>query len=84
MANLKSRDPERRARRMNDMIQTLDVDPVKLSQRRAGEAYAEAHVRCLDCSAVGECLTWLDGERSERPQPDFCPNVPLFETLKRG
>ncbi len=84
MADLKTRDPERQARRLKDMIETLDVDRAKLGRLRAGETFAEAHVRCLDCSAVGACLEWLASDPTERPQPDFCPNVPLFETLKRG
>jgi hypothetical protein len=74
---------ERRAVRMQEMMQSLDVDPTKLARQRGGDAYAEARARCLSCDASETCLRWLNTSTSGR-RPEFCPNLALFEACKRA
>jgi hypothetical protein len=74
---------ERRAVRMHEMMQRLDVDPARLARLRRGDAYAEAHARCLSCRASETCLRWLDGREEGDRRPQFCPNLALFEDCKR-
>ncbi len=78
-----SRTVERQARRMVDVMERLDVDPLKLARERRGEAYAEARGKCLHCSRAQECLRWLDGNAPEGGEPAFCSNLRLFERCKR-
>lgn len=78
-----SRLVERRARRMQDMMQRLDVDAAKLVRRDAGQAYAEARARCLGCDTARECLFWLSTETGLGVAPDFCANSELFETCRK-
>lgn len=77
------RHVERRASRMNEMMNHLDVDPVKLARQRAGDAYAEARGNCLNCSTAHECLYWLEAAGSRSEPPDFCPNIELFHACRR-
>ena len=71
-----------RAKRFSDMIERLDVDPLKLIRLRQGEAYEGARTTCLHCREAHVCLAWLEmvpaGER-----PDFCPSLALFESVRR-
>ena len=64
------RHVERRATRMADMIEQLDVDTTKLVRLRMGDAYAEARAKCLRCHGSRECLLWLDANSSEWRNPD--------------
>jgi hypothetical protein len=75
---------ERRAVRMHEMMRRLDVDPAKLARLHCGDAYAEAHARCLSCSASDKCLHWLDDPAEAEKRPEFCPNLALFEGCKRA
>jgi hypothetical protein len=68
---------------MHEMMQRLDVDPARLARLRRGDAYAEAHARCLSCRASETCLRWLDGREEGDRRPQFCPNLALFEDCKR-
>jgi hypothetical protein len=74
---------ERQARRMHTMMERLDVDPVALSRLRQGDAYCEARTRCLFCGTSERCLRWLDNPAAGM-RPEFCPNLPLFESCKRN
>ena len=47
-----------RAKRLHDMIERLDVDPLKLARLRQGEAYAEARDTCLKCHDAQSCVGW--------------------------
>jgi hypothetical protein len=78
-----SRTVERQARRMVEVMERLDVDPLKLARVRGGEAYAEARGKCLDCTRAQECLLWLNGNPPDGRGPDFCSNLALFESCKR-
>ncbi|MEQ8824371.1 MAG: DUF6455 family protein [Filomicrobium sp.] len=74
---------EMRARRMQDMVDALDVDEVALIRARSGEGYSQARSKCLHCYNADECLHWLKtDDRSDNP-PEFCPNFELFVSCKR-
>ncbi len=78
-----ARRVERQARRMQEIIQRLDVDTVALARLRQGDAYAEAFNRCLACGTSDKCLRWLDQPQPPGQRPSFCPNLSLFESLQR-
>jgi hypothetical protein len=75
---------ERRARRMHEMADCLQVDRRALARLRNGAAYAEARSRCLFCGTSDTCLRWLDDARDSGKRPTFCPNLQLFEACKRA
>jgi hypothetical protein len=77
------RHVERQAKRMNEVIERLDVDPMMLVRQRSGEAFAEARLACIRCSRVSECLAWLDNGGDVRSVQEFCPNAPLFASCRR-
>lgn len=74
---------ERRARRTQDMMDRLDVDPLKLARLERGQAYAEARQRCLECGTSDRCLRWLEMEQAGNSLPDFCPNLKVFLRCRR-
>lgn len=73
---------ERRARRMHEMADRLEVDRRALARLRNGAAYAEARSRCLFCGTSDTCLRWLDDTGCMGKRPTFCPNLQLFEACK--
>jgi hypothetical protein len=78
-----ARRVERQALRMHDMMRRLNVDAAALARLRQGNAYAEAHRRCLSCGTSDKCLRWLDEPPQPGRTPDFCPNLSLFDAFKR-
>jgi Family of unknown function (DUF6455) len=74
---------ERRALRMHEMMQRLDVDPAKLARLRGGDAYAKARATCLSCRASEGCLYWVGRPAQPGRRPAFCPNLALFEACRR-
>ncbi len=74
---------ERRACRMQEMMDRLGADAVTLVRQREGEAFAEARTRCLTCINANECLSWLDADPARTEVPAFCPNLPLFEACRK-
>jgi hypothetical protein len=78
------RSVERQARRLADVMERLDTDPGKLVRVRAGEAFAEARTKCLQCASARECLLWLDADPPGGEDPLFCPNLELFKDCKRA
>jgi len=74
---------ERRAKRTQDMIRRLNVDPLQLVRLKHGEAYAEARERCLHCGSSDKCLRWLSAEPPSEVMPEFCPNLRLFLKCRR-
>ena len=76
-----SRTVERRATRMHQMMQRLQVDVLTLVRLRNGEAYEEARSRCVRCDDSCVCLLWLD-KGGANPGPDFCPNLEFFNACK--
>ncbi len=77
------RHVERRARRLRDMIDSLDVDEIALTRLERGEAYVQARNNCLRCASVGECLHWLQSANEKNAAPAFCPNRSLFNKCRR-
>lgn len=77
------RNVERQARRMNEMMERLDVAPAALARLRQGDVYAEARNLCLFCGTSDTCLRWLDAPAQSSKRPEFCPNLPLFEACSR-
>ncbi len=78
-----SRHVERQARRLNDMIERTDADPSRLVRLRQGDAYVEAHTKCIECRHATRCLNWLATPKCVGERPDFCPNAALLESVKR-
>lgn len=79
-----SRHVERQAKRLSDMIERTDADPSRLVRLRQGDAYVEAHTKCIECRQAARCLNWLSGPKRVGERPDFCPNAELLESIKRG
>ena len=79
MRGAKMRHVERRARRMHEMMEVLGVDAGRLARLDQGEAYAQARLRCLNCSEAGRCLEWLEHAVPHSAGPEFCGNVDLFK-----
>lgn len=71
-----------RARRFNEMLKRLDVDPLKLVRLRQGEAYADARNVCLRCRQAHTCADWME-MAPVGARPDFCPSLSLFESVRR-
>ncbi len=72
---------ERRATRMHQMMDRLQVDARVLVCLRDGDAYTEARWRCLRCEESCMCLYWLDKGIPD-VRPDFCPNLEFFNACK--
>jgi Family of unknown function (DUF6455) len=72
-----------RAKRLNDMIDRLDVDPLKLVRLRKGEGYREARDTCLRCHQAHTCVSWVE-LAPQHARPSFCPNLALFESVRRA
>ena len=69
---------EGRARRTQQMIERLRVDPLKLVRRDRGGVYAEVHEICLQCRTADACLLWLQSDSDGTEHPDFCPNLEVL------
>ncbi len=76
-----SRQVERQAQRMREMVERMGVDAGRLVRQDAGAAYAQAHTRCLNCSTTRACLSWLESGKQAERTPEFCPNAALFDAL---
>lgn len=83
MDKLLVRRVERRARRMQDLMDRVGVDPAALVRVKGGDAYKQARERCLFCGTSDKCLRWLDQTPPTDKRPVFCPNLRLFEACKR-
>lgn len=83
MRAVKTRHVERQARRMHDMMDALNVDPGRLVRLDQGAAYADARLRCLQCSQTGPCLAWLENAEPRTTEADFCSNAALFQWASR-
>lgn len=74
---------ERQASRAREMLQRLDVDPVKLTKLDNGKAFADVRSKCLACQDARECIHWLDALPPHTEPPSFCPNVELYKACNR-
>lgn len=78
-----TRQVERQATRMHEMMEQLNVDGAALARVRKGEAYMEARTKCLVCVHSERCLKWLDSKPAVDDPPVFCPNLELFKQCAR-
>jgi hypothetical protein len=80
-----TRRVERRATRMQEMMDRFNVDAAALARAEQGRAYEDARNRCLSCGTSDQCLRWLDGTAPGKDQPpNFCPNQRLFQKFQRN
>jgi hypothetical protein len=63
---------ERRARRLERVMEYADVDVHALVLDRLGATFAEAFRACLTCNATAQCRAWY--EQSDEDPASFCPN----------
>src|SRR5262245_32676946 len=82
MENLQVLRVERRARRMHEVMDRLQVERGVLARMARGEAYARARSRCLFCGTSDTCLRWLDVRQQRAMRPTFCPNLTLFDSCR--
>ncbi len=68
-------------RRMMGMLEKVGLDPAIVSSGDAEAIMKEIRQRCRSCTSEDVCERWLAGE--EVGEPVYCPNVKVFETLKR-
>jgi hypothetical protein len=78
-----TRHVERRASRLNEMIERINVNPLELARLDQGQAYIEAFKICIECHHAPSCLRWLESEPQSGEKADFCPNYPLLDSVKR-
>jgi hypothetical protein len=78
-----TRQVERQATRMHEVMERLNVDAAGLARANRGDTYAQARTRCLHCGASDKCLRWLDSEQAPKRAPDFCPNLSIFERFRK-
>ncbi|MBS0232010.1 MAG: hypothetical protein JSR99_00820 [Proteobacteria bacterium] len=74
---------QRRAARLADMIERLDVDKGTLFCRGMGAAYADARAKCFRCENKRSCSAWLVSPEIAHAAPAFCPNAALLEDCRR-
>jgi hypothetical protein len=54
-----------------------------LVRARQGQDYAEARAHCIACGTSDKCLRWLDNRPASVGEPEFCPNLRLFERYRK-
>jgi hypothetical protein len=68
-------------RRMQEMLQSVGIDPELAASGDTGSIMKEVRQRCRSCTTEDVCERWLSGD--EESENDFCPNSMVFETLKK-
>jgi hypothetical protein len=63
---------------MDKMMARLGVNPAVAAAVDGSLAWHEARTRCLFCSNVLQCCTWLEGAAPQRGPTEFCPNMIFF------
>jgi hypothetical protein len=77
------RQVEHRARRLQDMMEGLDVEVLALARHERGHAFYAARTVCIGCIKAELCSEWLAVPPEERARPSFCPNADLLERFAR-
>jgi hypothetical protein len=70
----------RQAEQMDQMLQCLGAEPVRLVRVDEGMVWYEARTRCIACIHDERCRGWIAerlDQTSSKP-PAFCPNAELF------
>ncbi len=73
---------ERRARRLERVMERAEVDVHALVLDRLGATYAEAFRACLSCGETARCRAWVDHD--DGAPASFCPNWPLLQHFVRS
>lgn len=69
----------RQSELMDRMIVAVGADQgaARLADDR-GEWFA-ARTRCIECPSVEACVSWLGRHDGARAEPEFCPNLAVFQ-----
>jgi uncharacterized protein DUF6455 len=73
---------ERQSRRLDEMIEQLEINPAAAARRAGGLAFAQARSRCLMCTHAHLCRFWLDQAGTAPQTPEFCPNAAYLEACR--
>ena len=73
---------ERQSRRLEEMIERLEINPAIAARRGGGFALAQARSRCLMCTQPHLCRFWLDQAGPSGHAPDFCANAAFLESCR--
>lgn len=71
------------ARRLDDVMERLGIDPATAVRLESGTAFAEARRACIDCPQDRKCAAWLDASIILEAPPVFCPNAGFFAACGR-
>jgi hypothetical protein len=74
---------ERQSRRLDEMIERLEINPAAAARRAGGLALAQARSRCLMCTHAHHCRFWLDQAGTAPATPEFCPNAAYLKSCRR-
>lgn len=74
----------RQSRRLDEMMQRLEINPATAARRDRGLALPLARSRCLTCTQVRLCGLWLHQAPMTPPTPDFCPNALFLDACRLG
>jgi Family of unknown function (DUF6455) len=69
-------------RRLASMLQRVGVNPATASSGDNEAIVKEIRQRCRSCASEDLCERWLAGD--EAGENIFCPNVTVFDQLKRN
>lgn len=76
---------ERRARRLNDMIDRIGANRSRLVRACGGATIAEAAQNCLTCPYPTACMEWVADTRFEAVEPpSFCRNRSIIRRCREA
>ncbi len=74
---------ERRARRLNDMIDRIGANRSRLVRACGGATIAEAAKNCLSCPYPTACIEWVSDRSFDAVEPpSFCRNRNLIRRCR--
>lgn len=74
---------ERRARRLNDMIDRIGANRSRLVRACGGATIAEAAQNCLTCPYPTACIEWVSDKSFDAMEPPvFCRNRYLIQRCR--
>lgn len=76
---------ERRARRLNDMIDRIGANRSRLVRACGGATIAEAAQNCLSCPYPTACIEWVSDRSFDASEPPpFCRNRNLIRRCRES
>lgn len=76
---------ERRARRLNDMIERIGANRSRLVRACGGATIAEAAQNCLSCPYPTACFEWVSDRSFDASEPPpFCRNRNLIRRCREN